>query len=141
MVAFGGTLWAACGVQDRTAISLWSITHGVGEAGAWDLARIPSRASRARCQGCLAAFDGRLWLGCLSTTGVGSPELWRSDTAGLGWERDTDFAATAEGDPNTSVTALAVARGRLYAATGVPYSGTAPGARVYCRPIAEGSTG
>ena len=59
--------------------------------------------------------------------------------------KDIDFAAIegdgASPDPNTGVTALAAARGRLYAATGVPYAGTAVGARVYCTPIAEGATG
>ena len=74
MQAFGGTLWGAFGVQDRSAISLCSITHGVGDLGhgIWEQ-RETIPALVGQMPGCLAAFDGRLWLGCLSTTAGGPP--------------------------------------------------------------------
>ena len=123
-----------------STITLWSITHGIGAAGQLGPA-LCLDGPHEQAAGCLAVFEGCLWLGGLSTAGTDPPALWRSDAAGLAWTADDDFTAITAGDPNTSVTALAAARGRLYAATGMPYVGPAPGARVYCRPIAEGSTG
>ena len=134
LVAFGGTLWAAIGALDGTQIALWALQ---ADGVTWEV-QSSFTGLTAQQPGCLAVFDGRLYFGRLSTTATPMLQVWRSDTTGLAWEPYGDFALLD--DPNTSVTALAVARGRLYAATGVPYSGTAPGARVYCRPIAEGIT-
>lgn len=146
MVVFGGTLWTATGVEDGSQISVWSITPGVGAAGRWDR-RFTFTGLTNQQPGCLAVFDGSLWLGRLSSTTEPMLQILRS-ADGLDWQVGIDLATGAGpdqtgpgwSDPNTSVTAMAVARGRLYVATGVPYGGPAPGARVYCYPTPEGIT-
>ena len=135
--AWGGTLVINAGRQDGSQFQMYGLATTVPYwRTVYGLSSLPDQLP-----GGLAAFDDRLWIGRLSRSGVPVLEVLRSDTAGLNWTLDPYFAEAASGDPNTSVTALAVARGRLYAATGTPYGGPAPGARVYCYPQAEGVTG
>jgi hypothetical protein len=91
--------------------------------------------------GALGRYENQWYLGRVSATATPRLELWRSPD-GVTWEVAVDLA-TVPGpgdtlDTNTGITALAVARGRFYAATSTRYGGPAPGVRVYCTPIAEG---
>jgi hypothetical protein len=91
--------------------------------------------------GALAYYNEQFYLGRVSVTDTPALELWRS-TDGVTWEIAVDLATIPAADDsldtNTGITALAEARGRLYAATSTLYDGPAPGLRVYCYPTAEG---
>jgi len=73
-------------------------------------------------------------------------DLWiydRNAAVGQEWRRSINFATTTDGsgvaDTNTSITALAqiTLHDKVYAATGTPYAGPQPGARVYVYPTPD----
>jgi hypothetical protein len=140
MVAFGGTLWAATGVQDGSQMSVWSITPGIGLAGRWDR-RFTFTGLTNQQPGCLGVFGGRLYLGRFSTSATPMLEIVSSTDPANGWTIEFDLASIANfGDPdnNQGITAMVAARGKFYAATStLNDNGLQNGLRVYVHPIQE----